>query len=203
MSSVAQITAALANAQHSTGPRTPEGKAVSSRNATKLGLFAESIIIPGEDPAAFDQLSQDWKDQYHPRTTLENQLVERVVVAVWMKRRYLRLEAEVTNSYFATLEPGATLGDIYLADAKGPKLLDKIFRRQQAANREFNRALADLRAACPPSPQPVTVPVTASPVNAEPPNPVRSSKTGYPAWPGGPTPLRTPKDNWDNPALRL
>ena len=40
MSSQAQIAANRANAQLSTGPRTEEGKAASSRNAYRHGLFA-------------------------------------------------------------------------------------------------------------------------------------------------------------------
>jgi hypothetical protein len=38
------------NAQHSTGPKTPEGKAAVRLNALKYGLRARDIIISGEDP---------------------------------------------------------------------------------------------------------------------------------------------------------
>ncbi len=38
MATAAQIAANQANAQKSTGPKTPPGKAASSRNATKHGL---------------------------------------------------------------------------------------------------------------------------------------------------------------------
>src|SRR5581483_5733834 len=41
MSSPSQVTANRLNAQHSTGPVTPEGKAASSRNALKSGLHSE------------------------------------------------------------------------------------------------------------------------------------------------------------------
>ncbi len=50
MSTSAQIAANIANAQLSTGARTPEGHAVSSRNATTHGLFTKSDFIrPGEE----------------------------------------------------------------------------------------------------------------------------------------------------------
>ena len=42
-------------------------------------------------------------------------------------------------------DPEATLGDAFLYDASGPDVLGKLFRRQSAAQRDFNKALADLR----------------------------------------------------------
>lgn len=46
--SPAQIEANRANAQHSTSPRTAEGKSGSSANATKLGLYATraALLMP-------------------------------------------------------------------------------------------------------------------------------------------------------------
>jgi hypothetical protein len=45
MASVAQIQANRSNAQKSTGPRTPQGKATASQNAVKHGLLAEQVVI--------------------------------------------------------------------------------------------------------------------------------------------------------------
>jgi hypothetical protein len=60
MATAAQISACAANAQLSTGPRSPEGKAVSSRNALKLGIYSEAHILPGEDPTEYAELLQDF-----------------------------------------------------------------------------------------------------------------------------------------------
>ena len=45
MASEKQIEANRANAQHSTGPKTPAGKAISRLNALKHGLTAEIAVI--------------------------------------------------------------------------------------------------------------------------------------------------------------
>src|ERR1039457_3606660 len=46
------------NAQKSTGPRSPEGKAASRFNALKSGIDAQAQVIPGEHP---DQLEAQRK----------------------------------------------------------------------------------------------------------------------------------------------
>ena len=87
MASPAQITASRANAQLSTGPRSVEGKAASSRNALKLGITAQSMIIPGEDPAALDQLTADYRQQFQPVGPVETALLETIIRAQWMQLR--------------------------------------------------------------------------------------------------------------------
>ena len=51
----AQMAANRANAQKSTGPRTEEGKAISSQNALKHGVYSRSDILDGEFQEAFGQ----------------------------------------------------------------------------------------------------------------------------------------------------
>jgi hypothetical protein len=50
MPTEAQINANRLNAQKSTGPTCPAGKAASPLNALKSGIDAFPHIIPGEDP---------------------------------------------------------------------------------------------------------------------------------------------------------
>ena len=50
MTTQAQIDANRRNAQLSTGPKTPEGKATSSQNATQHGLTSQRVVLPDEDP---------------------------------------------------------------------------------------------------------------------------------------------------------
>ena len=51
-----QIEANRRNAQKSTGPVTLEGKAVCAMNAFKTGLYAASLIIPGEKLEDLEEL---------------------------------------------------------------------------------------------------------------------------------------------------
>ena len=55
-----------------TGPTTPQGKAIASRNATTHGLFARDIVLPslGEDPEGYRQLADEFSAQIAPRNLL-------------------------------------------------------------------------------------------------------------------------------------
>lgn len=50
--SKAKLLANGTNAQLSTGPTSPEGKARSSLNALKTGLTGRTVLLPTEDAAA-------------------------------------------------------------------------------------------------------------------------------------------------------
>jgi hypothetical protein len=66
MSTEAQILANRRNAQKSTGPRTPQGKAAVSQNAVKLGLFAERDVISSESQADFNLYRNQLLDELDP-----------------------------------------------------------------------------------------------------------------------------------------
>src|SRR4051794_15813380 len=108
MASPAQITANRANALKSTGPRSAEGKAASCFNALKHGLDAQSIIIPGEDPAEYEELAANYRDEFQPSTPSEAFHIETMIRADWQKRRLQPVEAELYRTILAET-PGATL----------------------------------------------------------------------------------------------
>jgi hypothetical protein len=145
MATAAQIAANRLNAQNSTGPRTPEGKAASSFNALKHGLDAASIVIPGEDPAAYDALAADYHRQFHPQSAVEHFHVDTLIRSDWQKRRLQRVEAKL---YRALLAEGATPEDLEIAilrDSPTAKLLHKVTARIASFERAYFRALNDLR----------------------------------------------------------
>jgi ribosomal protein L17 len=147
MSTAAQIVANRANAQHSTGPRSVEGKAASSRNALKFGIHAKSLVIPGEDPEELEELTRDYERDLAPVGAVETTLVETIVRAAWLMRRVTRIEADVVHARLAAQKnPGPhPLGDIYIDDAAAGKLFESLARRYQALQRDYYRALKEIR----------------------------------------------------------
>jgi len=96
-----QMEANRRNALQSTGPKTASGKKAAARNAMEHGLLASEIVIDGgagqEHPAEFAALLQGLRDDFSPRGTLEEMLVERVAVSYWRLRRALRCETGETR----------------------------------------------------------------------------------------------------------
>jgi hypothetical protein len=98
MTSEKQRAANRANAQHSTGPKTPEGKAAVRLNACWHGLFARDNILPGEDPDAFDDLWNQIRANLLPEGPIEEFYVDRVVNAMWRLRRLEQAEIALLHS---------------------------------------------------------------------------------------------------------
>jgi hypothetical protein len=157
MATPAQIQANRLNSMKSSGPRSNEGKAASRFNALKHGIDAKSLTIPGEDPAELETLALDYHRQLRPVGPLENFFVETIVKSDWDRRRYARIEARVYRLQLAAVAPGPEgaplpavgldLGEVFLNDALKANALQKLFRRQQAAERSYYRALTELRRA--------------------------------------------------------
>ena len=93
-----QTSASRENAKKSTGPRTPEGKANSSKNALKHGLMAQDAVIPGEDPAAFDRHLSNVENTYLPRNYIEKQIVRQIADTMWRIQRLSRIETTVMST---------------------------------------------------------------------------------------------------------
>jgi len=81
-----------ANAQHSTGPRTEEGKKRSSLNALRHGLTGHTIVLPSEDLAAYERHVQSFADEYQPQGATERQLVQDLADTAWRINRIPALE---------------------------------------------------------------------------------------------------------------
>ena len=93
-----QIKANLRNAQHSTGPQTPEGKATSRRNAATHGLATRNVLLKGEDPEEYRQLHEDLIAELKPEGVLEHEFVARIANFLWRQRRVPVFEAALLAS---------------------------------------------------------------------------------------------------------
>jgi hypothetical protein len=87
-----QKAASRENAKKSTGPRTPQGKAVSSRNAVKHGLTAKDITVLGEDYTEMPGIRQDLLDSWDCKTKHELYLIERLAAIRTRLNRMTRME---------------------------------------------------------------------------------------------------------------
>ena len=96
MTTEKQIEANKKNALMSTGPRTPEGKAVVSQNAIRHGIFTQDLVINTgdgkEDEDEYLELLYGLIDCLRPSGQMELLLVEKVACDYWRLRRVLRFE---------------------------------------------------------------------------------------------------------------
>jgi hypothetical protein len=150
MPTEAQIDANRGNALHSTGPRTVEGKSVSSANATKHGLAGSFRVLPHESQDEFDELLAGYHRTFVPATPHEQFLVEEIAQSRWRLARIRRIETAAIQQMLDAA--GSSDGDAVLAAA----LLDNtagafktLQRYAAAAERSYYRALKQLQDARP------------------------------------------------------
>jgi hypothetical protein len=112
------------------GPRTPQGKAVSARNATTHGLFARDIVLPalGEDPEGYRQIEAEFTAQIAPHNLLERHYVEKIAAASWRLRRLHRWQAQLFE-------------DETLTEDERLDKLDKVLRHESALHRQIDTAV--------------------------------------------------------------
>ncbi len=95
MASDKQVIANRENTKKSTGPRTNSGKTRTAKNALKHGLLAQDAVLPGEDPAEFDQHITSFEDTYLPRNRVEKEIVRQIADSSWRMQRLSRIETAV------------------------------------------------------------------------------------------------------------
>jgi hypothetical protein len=84
------------NAQHSTGPKTVEGKERSSQNALRHGLRSELPVLPGERAEEWEAHRTGIVQSLAPAGALETELAGRVALCLWRLRRVAAYEIGVT-----------------------------------------------------------------------------------------------------------
>ena len=92
MSSPAQIAANQQNARLSTGPKSEEGKAASSKNNLRHGFTGAFMILPWEKQEEFDTLLSELRAEHQPATLTETLLVEKMAQSFWLSQRAVKLQ---------------------------------------------------------------------------------------------------------------
>jgi len=171
MASKAQKIANKKNAQHSTGPRTLEGKQTVAANATRHALSGAHVIIPGEDPAEYDALRASLRSDLSPTGETERFLVDQIAQSQWKLMRIAKMETRLflpSKDLVALLPPGTDpiniSAHIFYQDADAAQSILKLSRYESAARRAYNQSLKQLlqlqalrrKLAQTPAPQPDT-----------------------------------------------
>src|SRR5579863_7994330 len=128
--SQAQIAANQANSQKSSGPKTDEGKAKSSRNRLSWGFASSTRFIPGENQEHFCALLNDLIREHQPATLTEQILVERMAHHHWIALRANRIQGDL-------LAETTVFKEIHYH-------LPLLIRYQTTADRAFHKAHSEL-----------------------------------------------------------
>jgi hypothetical protein len=142
MASPAQILANRENAQLSSGPKTLEGKQTASRNPIRHGLTSAQIVIPGEDPSAYEELLRGMRQSYGPANEAERVLVDQIAANAWRPMRAQRVE----TAFLAKLTEGAEdpAGALAAAFLEKPREMARIHRYVASAQSAYYKAIAQL-----------------------------------------------------------
>src|SRR5450432_1864588 len=160
----------------STGPRSEAGKARSSMNALKTGIYSKSLIIPGEDPADLNELIDEYYQRYLPFTPEQRDQLDILIRSTWTLRRLSVAETQVwvddlARQYrpIANAPLGQVLRNCDRTLTRVQRMITATQRNYRDALRELERLLALDPDADPqefvtyvPKPQPEPAPVTAN-----------------------------------------
>lgn len=149
MASERQLEANRKNAQHSTGPRTTNGKARVASNALKDGLTGKQIVLPNENPDEFEAFRIDLLNDLNPLGALEATLAEKIVADAWRLRRVALLESAIyARGHFEYLEEKVrSYEDGTLLASLGPSDHDREAHAKASARLEEARSKLDDAAA--------------------------------------------------------
>ncbi|MCK5175941.1 MAG: hypothetical protein KAR47_21280 [Planctomycetes bacterium] len=165
MATQEQIDANRKNAQRSTGPRTPEGKATAAQNSLKHGLLARQALIATEDPAEFDLHRDQWLAELDPKGPTESLLVSRIITLSWRLKRSERVQTQALNALTAKMlnpygditqtltaaanrpdgqDPDLPVASALIKDFATEKVLDRLLMYERRIEHSLHKALRDL-----------------------------------------------------------
>jgi len=172
MATEAQILANRRNAQKSTGPRTPEGKAIISQNALKHGLTASQAIISSESQAEFEMYRDQMLDELVPVGAMESMLTERIISLSWRLKRAGRFQnqtidamnednkssplAKLTKSLFSKgleqpqdgtsdSEADLALGRLAIKDFSNARVLERLLMYERRIEHSLYKTILELQ----------------------------------------------------------
>src|SRR5438105_3626534 len=123
-------------ARHSTGPKTKAGKAASSRNSMTHGCTSKQPVIQGESQEEFDELLEDWMQDYRPKGKSARMLVQEAAEAQWVLNR--------NRNRYNDLEEALQEKSALEWTEEEHKEMERCLRYRTTAERRLTRALNTL-----------------------------------------------------------
>ncbi len=145
MSTAAQMVANQANAQHSTGPKTPQGRAAIAQNNFRHGFTGAFRMLPGEKQAEFDTLLLSFRTQHQPSTAFEGALVEKMAQHFWLAQRALYLQDTCFNRATVESSDNSTGSAVPVLCKNAEKQLALYLRYHSTHDRAFYKCCDELR----------------------------------------------------------
>jgi hypothetical protein len=117
-----------------TGPKTPRGKAVVSRNAEKHGVLSTTPVLDIEDLAEWDAHLRGMIESLQPEGHHESVLVHSIATYQWRKSRVVRYETEMI-SLQTDYEPERET--LQLFNAKSAREMVDVLRKPDRDRRQY------------------------------------------------------------------
>jgi len=163
-----QTNANRRNAQRSSGPNTPHGKAAVSQNALKHGLTTRRDVISSESQADFDLYRRQFLNELIPQGPTESMLAERVVTLSWRLKRVDNIRnqtidalnsadtssplAKLTQSLLFKSQPDHSTPDAQLAlgrmavkDFANARVLDRLLMYERRIEHSLYKTILELQ----------------------------------------------------------
>ena len=133
-------------------------------NALQSGIDAKSNLIRGEDSAALETLTREYRERFLPATPEERLLVDILIHDEWLLRRFRRIDAEILECEMQdawTPKNDCAAGQAFI---RGQTAFSRLQRRIDSTGRDYHRALKELQrlesehpqSECAPGPRPPT-----------------------------------------------
>lgn len=170
LTSEKRAAANRANAAHSTGPKTPRGKAFSSRNATTHGLLSSLVAVRNENKEGFDNAVAAYADRFQPTDVVEYGMLEEMVAASWRLRRSFAIEKNMFDLEMSTRPASVSELDrltAAFADLAATPKLNTLIRYQTRLHLIHSRIIRDLIQLRKFIPAPADSPAAPEPATAE------------------------------------
>ena len=100
--SEARIDANKRNSTRSTGPITPEGKAISRANSLKHGMSGDGIVVPIADLTRIGEVAEQLRNQYNPTTIEGHAMLDRAALMLVRLDRAGKIEVALVEDSVIT-----------------------------------------------------------------------------------------------------